>query len=84
MILLFIKARLRGNLLGFKPLDLATEPILFICEKVNVERSLEQKNLLSVKQNNKQILLGFVTEKKCDEWVLKVKNNNFEGFNPLI
>ncbi|KAI3413531.1 hypothetical protein GPALN_011021 [Globodera pallida] len=66
------QAKLRGNLLAFKPLDFASEPFLIVCEKIKVQRSDEHKNSLTMRQSNKELLLSFQTEKECDHWMLKL------------
>ncbi|KAL3116125.1 hypothetical protein niasHT_007425 [Heterodera trifolii] len=66
------QVKLRGNLLGFKPLDFASEPFLIVCEKINVQRSEQNKNSLAIRQSNKELHLEFQSEKQCDPWVVKL------------
>ena len=63
---------MRGNLLAFKSLDeLANEPLLLVCEKLEIIKNLEELQLI-LRHCNKEYVMHFVDESDLDKWMVKV------------
>lgn len=66
------QARLKGNLLGMRPVDqAAVEPMLLVCENIKVERSGDHQSFI-VRYGDAEMKLGTETEEELFNWMIKV------------
>lgn len=64
---------MRGNLLALKPLGIAAVPLLFVCEKIFLEKCEEKPRSFFLKYGNERILFTVSSEKEVDDWMVKVR-----------
>jgi hypothetical protein len=55
-----------------KPMDIVNEPLLFVCEKLDIIKSNGTANTLCLKQNNREWMMTFQDEKEMQKWMVKV------------
>lgn len=63
---------MRDNLLALKPLGHFSEPLLFVCEKMEISKLENFENTLIIKQGNKQLRMVFSNETELNKWMLVV------------
>lgn len=68
----FSKARLKGNLLGMRPVDAVMEPMLVVCENIRVERSVDDQCAFIIRYGDSEMQLATESEEELFKWMIKV------------
>uniref|UniRef100_A0A914CBN2 Uncharacterized protein n=1 Tax=Acrobeloides nanus TaxID=290746 RepID=A0A914CBN2_9BILA len=70
-------ARLKGNLLGLKPIIDPTEPILIVCEKTQVEKVENDESTFVVKYGPHCLTLRTTSNKEVEAWMIKLATASY-------
>ncbi|KAI1729322.1 type I inositol 3,4-bisphosphate 4-phosphatase [Ditylenchus destructor] len=72
------EAKLRGNLLVLKPINAAIEPLLVVCEKIQVRKCTDAPTTFSLKYGESELVLCATSNEEADKWTLKLATSSHQ------